>query len=50
MILNYFKKAEKIKNRIIIPKIMIDKFGSDYILEANVDTGIMKLTPLKKGK
>lgn len=49
MILKYFKKAEKIKNRIIIPKIMIDKFGSDYILEANVETGEMKLIPFKKG-
>lgn len=50
MILRYFKKAEKEKNRIIIPKIMIDKFGNEFILEANVETGEMILKPIKKGE
>ena len=50
MILRYFKKADKEKNRIIIPKIIIDKFGCEFILEANVETGKMILTPIKKGE
>jgi hypothetical protein len=46
------KHADKIKNRIIIPKFIIDKFGRDFYLEVNPEDGLMVLTPInnKKGK
>lgn len=46
------KRAEKDKNRIIIPKHIIDNFGRDFYLDVFED-GTMKLTPIKyekKGK
>lgn len=52
-ILRYMKRAEKDKNRIIIPKFVIDKFGRDFYLEVNIENGTMTLTPIKyekKGK
>ena len=50
MELRYYKKADKEKNRIIIPKFVIDKFGNEFLLEVNVETGIITLTPVKKGE
>ena len=52
-ILRYMKRAEKDKNRIIIPKFVIEKFGRDFYLEINTEDGTMKLIPVnykKKGK
>lgn len=52
-ILRLMKRAEKDKNRIIIPKFVIDKFGRDFYLEINPEDGCMKLTPInfkKKGE
>lgn len=46
------KHVEKDKNRIIIPKYIIDNFGRDFYLDVFED-GTMKLTPIKyekKGK
>lgn len=48
-ILKYLKHADKEKNRIIIPKRIIDKYGSDFYLEIYED-GTMKLIPVKKGE
>jgi len=51
--LRFMKRAEKAKNRIIIPKIIVDKFGRDFYLEVNLETGVMTLTPInleKKGQ
>lgn len=47
MIAKYFKRADKEKNRIIIPKFIIDKYGREFYLEVFED-GTMKLIP-KKG-
>lgn len=44
--LRLMKRAEKEKNRIIIPKFVIDKFGRDFYLEIYED-GTMKLIPIK---
>lgn len=41
------KKADKTLNRVIIPKIFIDKFGRDFYLEIYDDKIILK--PVKKG-
>lgn len=46
--LRFMKRADKDKNRIIIPKIIIDKYGRDFILEANVDNGNIIIMPIKK--
>lgn len=43
------KTAEKHKNRITIPKFIIDKFGRDFYLELYED-GTIKLVPIKKEK
>lgn len=48
-ILRFMKRAEKDKNRIIIPKFIIDKYGRDFYLEIYPD-GTMKLIPIKKGE
>ena len=45
-ILRYMKRVEKDKNRIIIPKFIIDKFGRDFYLEVNPEDGTMKLIPI----
>lgn len=47
--LRFMKRAEKDKNRIIIPKFIIDKYGRDFYLEVYPD-GMMKLIPIKKGE
>ena len=46
--LRYIKHADKERNRIIIPKFIIDKFGRDFYLEVDTQNGIMKLIPIKK--
>lgn len=43
----FMKRAEKHKNRIVIPKFIIDKYGRDFYLEFYQD-GTMKLIPVKK--
>jgi hypothetical protein len=43
------KRADKEKNRIIIPKFIIDKYGRDFYLEIYDDETI-KLVPIKKGE
>lgn len=51
--LRFMKRADKEKNRIIIPKFIIDKFGREFYLEVNEEDGTMKLIPIKiekKGK
>ena len=50
-ILRFMKRADKERNRIIIPKFIIDKYGRDFYLEVYQD-GTMKLIPvkLKKGE
>lgn len=50
MKLIFMKRADKEKNRIIIPKIIIEKFGREFILEVNTETGILTMTPIKKGE
>jgi hypothetical protein len=50
--IRFMKRADKLRNRIIIPKFIIDKFGRDFYLEVNSEDGSMVLTPInnKKGK
>jgi len=48
-ILRFMKHADKDKNRIILPKTIIDKYGHDFYLEIYED-GTMKLIPIKKGE
>ena len=48
LLVKYMKHADKLKNRIIIPKFVVDKYGSDFYLEVYED-GTMKLIPIKKG-
>ena len=47
-LLRFMKRADKIRNRIIIPKFIIDNFGRDFYLEVNPSDGTIKLTPIKK--
>lgn len=45
----FMKHADKQKNRIIIPKFIIDNYGRDFILEV-LEDGTMKLIPSKNNK
>lgn len=47
--LRFMKHADKVRNRIIIPKFIIDKYGRDFYLEVYED-GTMKIIPIKKDK
>ena len=49
MLVRYMKHADKERNRIIIPKFIIDKFGRDFYLEVYED-GTMKIIPVNKTK
>lgn len=46
--LRFMKSADKLRNRIIIPKFIIDKVGRDFYLEYNVKDDSIKLIPIKK--
>lgn len=47
LLCRFMKRAEKAKNRIIIPKFIIDKYGRDFYLEI-YENGTMLLTPINK--
>lgn len=49
MLLRIMKHADKSKNRIVIPKFIIDKFGYDFYMEV-YDDGTMKLIPINLSK
>lgn len=49
-VLRFMKHADKERNRIIIPKFVIDKFGKDFYLEVNPENGNMTLIPIKSKK
>ena len=46
IIRRYFKLADPIQNRIIIPKHFIDKHGRDFYMEVYED--YIKLIPIEK--
>ena len=45
----FMKRADATRNRIIIPKLIIDNYGRDFYLEVYED-GTMKLIPIKYNK
>ena len=47
LLFRFFKKADIEKNRIIIPKFLIKKYGREFYLEFYDDETI-KLVPIKK--
>ena len=47
LLFRFMKKADKTKNRIIIPQFIINKYGSEFYLEFYDDETI-KLVPVKK--
>ena len=49
LLLRFYKKADKRLNRIAIPKIFIEKYGSEFYLEYYDDETI-KLVPVGKEK
>lgn len=48
-IAKYMKRADKEKNRIIIPKFIVNKYGRDFYMTIYED-GTIKLEPIKKDK
>lgn len=46
-LLKFHKRADVDKNRIIIPKFLIEKYGRDFILEY-CDDETIRLVPIKK--
>ena len=51
LLFRFFKRADKEKNRITIPKVLIEKYGREFYIEYYDDETI-KLVPatLKKGE
>lgn len=49
MLFRFMKRADKEKNRIIVPKFIIDKYGRDFYLEVYED-GTIKLIPITYNK
>lgn len=47
LIRRWMKRAEIQKNRIIIPKILVKKYGRDFYLEW-YEEDIIKIVPIKK--
>lgn len=45
-ILRFYKKAESSQNKIVIPKIAVEKFGREFYLEVHEDKII--LIPIKR--
>lgn len=43
----FYKKADKTMNRILIPKIIINKYGREFFIDIMEDESIL-LTPIKK--
>lgn len=51
--IRFMKRADKLRNRVIIPKFVIDKFGRDFYMDVNLKDGSIKLIPInfkKKGE
>jgi hypothetical protein len=48
--LRFQKNADKIRNRIIIPKFYIDKFGRNFIVDVNMKNGEITIRPIRKGE
>ena len=46
--LRFMKNAEKSMNKIVLPKVCVDKWGYSYYLE--VYDNYMKLIPIRKEK
>lgn len=47
MLLRFMKRADVLKNRIIIPKFFIENYGRDFYLDV-YDDGTIKLIPITK--
>ena len=47
MLFRFMKRTDATRNRIIIPKFIVDKYGRDYYLEI-YDDETMKIVPIKK--
>lgn len=47
LIRRWMKRAEIQKNRIIIPKVLVKKYGRDFYLEW-YEEDIIKIVPIKK--
>lgn len=43
----FYKKADKTMNRILIPKIIINKYGREFFIDIMEDESIL-LTPITK--
>ena len=47
LLFRFEKRTDKEKNRFVMPKFLIDKYGRDYYLEIYDDETI-KIVPIKK--
>lgn len=46
LLYRFFKKADKLRNRILLPKAFVEKWGYDYYMEVYEDKII--LIPVKR--
>ena len=49
VLLRFMKSADKSRNKIIIPQIIIDNYGRDFYLEV-LDDGTIRLVPISNKK
>lgn len=47
-IITYQKNADKVLNRIIIPKAFIDKYGREFFMQVDYENDKIILIPVKK--
>lgn len=49
VLLRFMKSADKSRNKIIIPQIIIDNYGRNFYLEV-LDDGTIRLVPISNKK
>ena len=49
LLFRFYKKVDKEKNRIIIPKFIVEKYGREFYLEF-YDDDTIKLIPVKRDR
>ena len=48
--LRFQKNVDKARNRMVIPKFFIDKWGKSFYMEVDSVNGKITLTAIKKGE
>lgn len=47
VLFRFMKRADATRNRIIIPKVIIDNFGRDFYFDV-YDDGVIRMIPIER--